>query len=46
MEKINIYLQTNQYINDYFEKLYQAKEGEKSHEDWTNHISETVKYRI
>ena len=31
-----------EHIADYFENLYQAREGEKSHEEWTEHIHKTV----
>ena len=31
-----------EHIADYFENLYQAREGEKSHEEWTEHINKTV----
>ena len=31
-----------EHIADYFENLYQAREGEKSHEQWTEHINKTV----
>ena len=30
------------HIADYFENLYQAREGEESYEQWTNHINDTV----
>ena len=31
-----------EHIADYFENLYQAREGEESYEQWTNHINDTV----
>ena len=31
-----------EHIADYFENLYQAREGEPNYEQWTNHINETV----
>ena len=31
-----------EHIADYFDNLYQAREGERSYEKWTNHINETV----
>ena len=31
-----------EHIADYFENLYQAREGEKSHQEWTEHINKTV----
>jgi len=30
------------HIADYFENLYQAREGENSHKKWTHHINNTV----
>ena len=30
------------HIADYFENLYQAREGEESYEPWTKHINDTV----
>jgi len=33
---------TKEHIANYFEKLYRAREGEQTHEDWTDHINETV----
>ena len=33
---------SKEHIADYFENLYQAREGEKSHEEWTEHINKTV----
>ena len=30
------------HMADYFGNLYQAREGEESHEQWTNHINDTV----
>ena len=30
------------HIADYFENLYQAREGEEIYEQWTNHINDTV----
>jgi hypothetical protein len=30
------------HIADYFEDLYQARDGENSHKTWTHHINNTV----
>ena len=32
-----------EHVANYFEELYQAREGEDSHSNWTKHINETVK---
>ena len=34
--------QANTHIANYFETLYQAREGEPNYEEWTNHIKNTV----
>lgn len=34
--------QAKEYIANYFEDLYQAREGTPSHEHWTQHITNTV----
>ena len=34
--------ESKEHIANYFEDLYQAREGDKSHENWTKHIDKTV----
>ena len=34
--------QTKNHIADYFENLYQAREGEKSHAEWTKNIDNKI----
>ena len=31
------------HIANYYENLYQAREGEASHKEWTDHINKEVK---
>ena len=35
--------ETKEYVASFYENLYQAREGTKEYEQWTEHISKTVK---
>ena len=35
-------IQAKEHIANYYEELYQAREGEDSHKEWTNHINRKI----